>query len=190
VDAQQASQVGRFFFPPPPQPTSVADAIALATSSSGVYFFYQQGICVYIGESIDIKNRLRNHEHLKQIDAVGVIYCDSKQRKRLECFYIGLLNPERNEQSTTNTHERDKTRRATNKHEPQCSLLRSFLNYVMKNPGSRYSDILRNKRTLNARRRREMLDFLVRWGAVQAVEEQTSGRPRLSIYPLASRISS
>jgi excinuclease UvrABC nuclease subunit len=100
MNARQTWKLAKLFFPPPPTPDRVDIAIEKALSDSGVYFMYQRGVCVYVGESIDVRKRLNSHEQLEGIDYVGVIYCDSCQRKRLECFYIGLLNPERNHQNT------------------------------------------------------------------------------------------
>ena len=188
MNAQQTWEIGQFFFPPPPHPSPVADALDMARSAAGVYFLFCRGACVYVGQSIDIRNRLGSHEQMDGIDSVGVIYCDSSQRKRLECFYIGLLNSERNDQSTVRTRERDKSRRR--RHAPQCSSLRRFIEHVRKNPGSSSSDVLRSYRSMNSRRRREMLDFLVRWGVVEAVSERTAGRSKLVIYPIASRVAS
>ena len=188
MNAQQTWKLSQFFFPPPPQTRFAADAIREALSAAGVYFFYQGLTCVYVGESLDVRIRLGSHEQMDGIDAIGVIYCDASQRKRLESFYIGLLNPERNDQSTIRTRDRDKSRRRKNA--PKGSLVRRFIQHIKQHPGSTSSDVLRKDRRLNSRRRREMIDFLVRWGVIEAVSERTAGRSKLVIYPITSRVAS
>jgi hypothetical protein len=100
MTAAELYERAKYFFPPPPGPElGCRDAIK-APVSAGVYFIHEAGSIVYVGESIRVRDRLQGHEHLTDGRMVSVIECDALQRRRLEAFYIGVLNPPLNRESS------------------------------------------------------------------------------------------
>jgi hypothetical protein len=90
--------------PMPPRPTvSIADIRSL-TSSPGVYVAWamlcDSWRCVYVGESRNLRKRLSKRPELDGT-TLGIHLCERRERKRIECFFIALLNPRMNGQSTT-----------------------------------------------------------------------------------------
>lgn len=64
---------------------------------SGLYFAYQEQMCVYVGESSNVPRRVTRHrKELHGITGIGVLECRPEDRKALESFFIGLLRPPRN----------------------------------------------------------------------------------------------
>lgn len=70
-------------------------------SFSGVYLAYgDDGVCHYVGESRDVTGRVGESRPEIAGRRLAVIPCAPSERKRIECYYIGLLDPPGNSQST------------------------------------------------------------------------------------------
>jgi hypothetical protein len=68
----------------------------------GVYFLYDENDrVVYVGESVNIARRFHGgHDHKGRFGAVGFLRCDPCHRRRLESFYIAIIDPPLNHQSS------------------------------------------------------------------------------------------
>ena len=92
--------------PMPPNPEVPLSNIRSITSSPGVYVAWAKlsgkWRCVYVGESRNLRARLSKRPELEGT-TLGIHYCDRRDRKIVECFFIALLNPRMNGQSTTRT---------------------------------------------------------------------------------------
>lgn len=84
-----------------PAPTHDIKEVQKMDRFVGVYIGFISGEPVYVGESVNIPGRLKNHEKLKGVSKVTFIACAEDERKRIESFFIGTLNPHRNSQSST-----------------------------------------------------------------------------------------
>jgi hypothetical protein len=74
----------------------VSKAVALK-KKTGVYFLILGGRVDYIGMSIDLDDRLREHEvRGRKFDAYYFVECHPDDMRALETAYIKLLNPPSN----------------------------------------------------------------------------------------------
>ncbi len=80
--------------PPVPAPQHRAIEVGAMFPFSGVYFAWDGLLCFYVGESVNVPSRVRNHNKFGQDTWVSFIETD--QHKRYEHFYIWLLNPYEN----------------------------------------------------------------------------------------------
>lgn len=64
-----------------------------APSISGIYFLFEAGELVYIGESVDTGYRLAQHAKDKRFDAVWTFKAPELYRVGVECAYINALRP-------------------------------------------------------------------------------------------------
>lgn len=92
--------------PSPPPPEFTFDDIARMEPFSGVYLAYCGMDCVYVGEAKDVTKRCRpSKERMGReflgVTAIGVLKTLPEERKRLEKYFIGLLNPSRNREIWT-----------------------------------------------------------------------------------------
>jgi len=65
----------------------------------GVYFLERDGEIVYIGQSINVSSRIRQHQSgydRKEFDSVRILPCDKKELNNWEGFFIRLLSPKLN----------------------------------------------------------------------------------------------
>jgi hypothetical protein len=89
-------------FPSPPVPSVPIHETGRIPACSGVYFAYVLNgtgwQCVYVGESKLMRSRLMARPELAGC-TLGFLPCDASERKRLECFFIAILNPRLNCQS-------------------------------------------------------------------------------------------
>ena len=84
-----------------------AARIALAEAHSGqklprlpgVYAFYANGECMYVGESKNIKKRISTHERRQQLASCEVRFFVCDDRKAIEAKLIRELKPKRNGRS-------------------------------------------------------------------------------------------
>ncbi len=67
-----------------------------------VYFLWRAEVCVYVGQSTNLKKRLSRHKKLMQGDRITWIYFPKADLNRAEGFYIWLLRPRRNRQLVIN----------------------------------------------------------------------------------------
>ncbi len=87
--------------PIPPSPKFSAKDVRGMEPFSGVYVSWNDdGTPFYVGESKNVPERVNGSRPEIGERRIGVLRCDEHDRKRLECFFIGLLNPPGNSQST------------------------------------------------------------------------------------------
>jgi hypothetical protein len=132
MTAKEIYEAAQMFFPPPPLPSLKANQTSRASDSSGVYFLYSEQRLLYVGESLSIRRRLGHHEHKGKFDSFGWLNCASGQRKRLEAFYIGLLNPPLNHQSTYFARAKCGGKRSVRQ---EGHLSRRLLRFIDQHPG-------------------------------------------------------
>jgi hypothetical protein len=175
MTAAELYERAKYFFPPPPLPEFSIDDAFQATGGSGVYFLYRDDVLVYVGESLCVRTRLLNHPHRRHVNRCSVIECDKSQRKRLEAFYIGVLNPRWNRESSDCVDSSDASAKKT-KH-CKASLCRKIYSVIKERPGCSLSECRKaagwRHGSKNARR---AIDVLVEWGFVSEVLVQTPGR--------------
>jgi hypothetical protein len=88
-------------FPAAPTKTFTVAEVRGMESFSGVYFaFNTDGSCHYVGEAKDVTNRVSKSRPEIGDRTIGLIRCEPHERKRLESYFIGILNPPGNCQST------------------------------------------------------------------------------------------
>jgi len=59
----------------------------------GIYFLIKDKQIIYIGQSINIHNRLSHHSSRKQFDAISIIECNPDNLDELESLYIHAIKP-------------------------------------------------------------------------------------------------
>lgn len=75
----------------------IFEAAVPTTHASGVYFLIRGGEVVYVGQSIDVLNRIARHRREgRQFDAYAYMECLREDLDRLERVYIRALVPEGN----------------------------------------------------------------------------------------------
>lgn len=62
-------------------------------STSGIYFLISNDTIVYVGQSVNVLNRIRQHLADKFFDKINIIQCPEKELIKLESFYIKKFNP-------------------------------------------------------------------------------------------------
>jgi len=65
----------------------------------GVYFCWNQGVCVYVGKSVNVPNRIRSHDVIQPHEEVSWLEMTESDIHHAESFYIWLLRPCRNNES-------------------------------------------------------------------------------------------
>ena len=176
----QLYERAKYFFPPPPPPEFPSSDAAKAPRCPGVYFIYEGDEIVYVGESICVGDRLANHPHATHFRLASVITCEKIQRKRLESFYIGLINPRLNRESTS--------RCQTVYSAPSAkSLVRRIAEYVSRNPGCSLSDLRGSCGwKIPASVACEVIRRMKEWKFLREEIVKTKGRPRRVYFPSAS----
>jgi hypothetical protein len=184
MTATEIYAASQMFFPPPPAAEFCIKTIKRMRPGAGVYFLYDGQHCVYVGESVDVRKRLSGHEHLNQCDGIGVIWCESSQRKRVECFYIGLLDPRLNHQHSQINKPLPKTRRPSLWQSHSFVLRKTWL-FLLKNPGASLTEMRKCGIGWRTRSKvvRDVIRRLEEWGFVGTEVEYTNGRPKVRIYP-------
>ena len=67
----------------------------------GVYFSYNEdGSCHYVGESKNVTQRVTKSRDEIGGRRIGLVKCEPQDRKRIEAFYVAMLNPPGNAIST------------------------------------------------------------------------------------------
>lgn len=101
-------------FPAPPDPLFTVDEIRSMDRFCGVYFaFDTDGSCHYVGESLDVTTRVSKCRKEIGDRMIGVLRCEMHERKRIESYFIGLLDPPGNSQSTANQRAAQKAKLKT-----------------------------------------------------------------------------
>jgi hypothetical protein len=62
----------------------------------GIYFLYRRGICIYIGQSVNIHSRLTEHKKRKPFDSVSILECSKEDLNDYETAYILKMKPKYN----------------------------------------------------------------------------------------------
>jgi hypothetical protein len=73
--------------------------VILGRGVSGVYFLYHQEECVYVGQSVNVHARVRDHmrgEYAKSFDSYSWLATQLCELAALEAYYITLLQPKLN----------------------------------------------------------------------------------------------
>jgi hypothetical protein len=87
--------------PSAPTVTYTVSEVRSMPSFAGVYFaFNSDGSCHYVGEAIDVTDRVTRSRPEIGERRIGFIKCEPHERKRIECYYIAILDPPGNAQST------------------------------------------------------------------------------------------
>ena len=70
--------------------SSITDEIPL---HSGIYFFWREGVPFYVGQAIDLRQRLLSHPMKKYCDEVAWLACPEEQLTVVADRYIAILSP-------------------------------------------------------------------------------------------------
>lgn len=95
----------------PAEPTKMftVDEVRAMSSFCGVYFAYDDdGKCHYVGESEDVTCRVSRSRPEIGDRRIGVIACPPHERKRIEAYFVGVLNPPGNAASSHRMFERSR----------------------------------------------------------------------------------
>lgn len=88
-------------FPAAPVPAFTVDEVRAMEPFCGVYFaFNEDGTCHYVGESTNVTARVSKSRAEIGSRTIGVLKCERHERKRIEAYFIGILDPPGNSQST------------------------------------------------------------------------------------------
>jgi hypothetical protein len=88
-------------FPAAPTEMFTVAEVRGMESFSGVYFaFNVDGSCHYVGEAKDVTSRVSKSRPEIGDRTIGLIRCEPHERKRIESYFIGILDPPGNCQST------------------------------------------------------------------------------------------
>jgi hypothetical protein len=88
-------------FPSEPTETFSVDEVRGMPSFCGVYFaFNDDGSCHYVGESLDVTKRVSKSRPEIGERRIGLIRCDSNERRRIEAYFVATLDPAGNKSST------------------------------------------------------------------------------------------
>lgn len=94
-------------FPAPPSQTFTVDEVNRMPLFCGVYFAYDDdGSVYYVGESERVPKRVRKTRPEIGDRRIGVIRCEKHERKRIEAYFVAMLNPPGNGASTHRMLER------------------------------------------------------------------------------------
>lgn len=96
--------------PAEPTETYEVDELRRMKPFCGVYLaFNSDGSCHYVGESLDVTKRVSKGREEIGARRIGVVKCEEHERKRIEAYFIAMLDPPGNACST----HRMKSRRRT-----------------------------------------------------------------------------
>ena len=87
--------------PNAPPPSHTAADVRLMKPFSGVYLSYNDdGKCYYVGESENVQGRVSKSRPEIGDRLIGLVRCEPHERKRIEAYYIAILDPPGNACST------------------------------------------------------------------------------------------
>lgn len=84
--------------PPNPPPAFGVYCDLCIPSSPGVYFLWNHSLCVYVGKSVCLRNRLSCHERVSGETLISYIELPLHEIHLQELYYIWLLRPRLNSQ--------------------------------------------------------------------------------------------
>jgi hypothetical protein len=104
TDAHEAkTMTGSQISEMPAEPTTVYEVKEIRSMESfcGVYFaFNEDGSCHYVGEAEDVTGRVRQSREEIGSRKIGFIRCELHERKRIEAYFVAMLDPPGNGIST------------------------------------------------------------------------------------------
>ena len=62
----------------------------------GIYFLYKGNEVVYVGQSVNIENRIQEHRGSKDFDSYNYVLCDRGELNEKEAYYILKHRPSYN----------------------------------------------------------------------------------------------
>jgi hypothetical protein len=87
--------------PAEPTQTYTVDEVRRMEPFCGVYFaFDEDGLCHYVGESETVSTRVTKSRPEIGARRIGIIKCDPHERRRIEAYFVAMLNPPGNGIST------------------------------------------------------------------------------------------
>ena len=87
--------------PAEPTQTYEVDEVRAMKPFCGVYFaFNNDGSCHYVGESINVTKRVTKNRPEIGDRRIGVIECERNDRRRIEAYFVAMLDPPGNAIST------------------------------------------------------------------------------------------
>lgn len=87
--------------PNAPPPSHKAEEVRLLKPFCGVYLSYNaDGKCHYVGESASVPTRVSKSRPEIGDRLLGLVRCEPHERKRIEAYYIAMLDPPGNANST------------------------------------------------------------------------------------------
>lgn len=97
-------------FPAPPEGRYTVCEVRRMNPFCGVYFaFDPDGSCHYIGESEDVTKRVTKSRPEIGDRLIGLIQCMPHERKRLEAYFVALLDPPGNAASSHRMRQKEAT---------------------------------------------------------------------------------
>ena len=95
-------------FPCTPPPTHSVCELRSMQPFCGVYFaFNEDGTCHYVGESEDVTKRVSKSRPEIGNRMIGFIECMPHERRRIEAYFVALLNPPGNGASSHRMKEKE-----------------------------------------------------------------------------------
>lgn len=100
-------------FPAEPSETFSVEDVRAMSPFCGVYFAYNaDGSCHYIGESKNVPSRVSGSREEIDDRRIGVVKCEPHERKRIEAYFVAMLDPPGNAISTHRVRAADQRARA------------------------------------------------------------------------------
>jgi len=97
-------------FPSAPPPTHSVCDVRRMRPFCGVYFaFNEDGSCHYVGESEDVTKRVSKSRPEIASRMIGLIECMPHDRKRIEAYFVALLDPPGNAASSHRMKQKEAT---------------------------------------------------------------------------------
>jgi hypothetical protein len=117
VRRQEALEGSRFLqaeeipkFPAVPSATSTVSEIRMMERFCGVYFaFNEDGTCHYVGESEDVPRRVSKSRPEIGDRMIGFVQCMPHERKRIEAYFVAVLDPPGNGASSHRMRQKEAT---------------------------------------------------------------------------------
>lgn len=95
-------------FPAVPPATHTVSEVRMMESFCGVYFaFNTDGSCHYVGESEDVTKRVTKSRPEIGDRLIGLIECAPHERKRIEAYFVALLDPPGNGASSHRMRQKE-----------------------------------------------------------------------------------
>ena len=114
---QQALDSSRFLqadeipqFPAVPSATSTVSEVRMMERFCGVYFaFNEHGTCHYVGELEDVPRRVSKSRPEIGNRTIGFVRCMPHDRKRIEAYFVAVLDPPGNGASSHRMRQKEAT---------------------------------------------------------------------------------